>query len=569
MSLESLTLILVGMAVGGPLTLACAQLASRKSKTRRSTDSQQSESFIGSAGVCATSGEAPESQMVSLMYEDLGLAGQLELAELQEKYLEDLLAGRVSPPQPPKRRKRKRSSGPAISFDSESVQAKLEAKRLEVSGLREQLDSVKSRIQAAEQEREKELEKIRLKKAAELRDAILGSGDASSTPEAGEEQSASEILDEIKRRMSEQARDARLRRHLESSEIQARYLAEREIKVLAARSKVFREFESQKKRVAKIHSLEDSLVGVRNKVLSPISSVAKRFQKFGYELDPKLESAHERLSEKLNNANVAFRESQSLEEVLEERLKGFHADLEKWMQRAEYDVKEREVDELSDWSTEALDGAELDSIDREHAIKVLDSIKIRISNTELELRRLKLRNLFTEDYLSRAEAIVARISVVKELLEILPGSKVEKANRLDFVRIANAISELLQSIRPEETEPTTTLVSNLDKLEERVLRQYIRLAKNETDPLSPEELASLKQASEGTLNRFASLKTNEEEQKDAWENVYRKFVADGKEIAGSVAQTRVAQSERVIKTIDLATDAVIVLINGASVSMDS
>lgn len=65
------------------------------------------------------------------------------------------------------------------------------------------------------------------------------------------------------------------------------------------------------------------------------------------------------------------------------------------------------------------------------------------------------------------------------------------------------------------------------------------------------------------------LKSNEEEQKDAWENVYRKFVADGKEIAGSVAQTRVAQSERVIKTIDLATDAVIVLINGASVSMDS
>ncbi|MBX3139081.1 hypothetical protein KF707_22840, partial [Candidatus Obscuribacterales bacterium] len=208
------------------------------------------------------------------------------------------------------------------------------------------------------------------------------------------------------------------------------------------------------------------------------------------------------------------------------------------------------------------------SIDREHAIKVLDSIKIRISNTELELRRLKLRNLFTEDYLSRAEAIVARITVIKELLEILPGSKVEKENRLDFVRIADAISELLQSSSPEETEPTTTLVSNLDKLEERVLRQYIRLAKNET-PLSPEELSSLKQASEGTLNRFALLKSNEQEQKDAWESVYRKFEADGKEFAGKVAQTRLAQSERVIKTIDLATDAVVVLINCASISVES
>ncbi|MBX3073040.1 hypothetical protein KF728_13645 [Candidatus Obscuribacterales bacterium] len=506
--------------------------------------------------------------MVSLLYEDLGLAGQLELAELQEKYLEDLLAGRVSPPQPPKRRKRKRSSGPAISFDRESVQARLEAKRLEISGLREQLDSVNSRIHTAELEREKDLEKIRLKRATELRDAISASGDAPSISETGKEQNASEILDEIKQRMSEQAREARLRRHLEVSEIQARYRAEREIRVLAARSQVFREFESQKRRMAKIHSLADSLVGTRNKVLSPISSVAKRFQKFSYELDPKIETAHERLSEKLNSANVAFRESQSLEEVLEERLKRFHTELEKWMQRAEYDVKERAVDELSAWSTAALDGAELDSIDREHAIKVRDSIKIQISDTELELRRLKLRNLFTEDYLSRAEAIVARITVIKELLEILPGSKVEKENRLDFVRIADAISELLQSSSPEETEPTTTLVSNLDKLEERVLRQYIRLAKNET-PLSPEELSSLKQASEGTLNRFALLKSNEQEQKDAWESVYRKFEADGKEFAGKVAQTRLAQSERVIKTIDLATDAVVVLINCASISVES
>jgi len=504
--------------------------------------------------------------MVSLLYEDLGLAGQLELAELQEKYLEDLLEGRVSPPQPPKRRKRKRSSGPEISFDPESVQARLEEKRLEISGLREQLDSVNSRIHTAELEREKDLEEIRLKRATELRAA---SGDAASISETGKEQNASEILDEIKQRMSEQAREARLRRHLEVSEIQARYRAEREIKVLAARCKVFREFESQKRRVAKIHSLEDSLVGARNKVLSPISSVAKRFRKFSHELDPKLETAHERLSEKLNSANVAFRESQSLEEVLEARLKGFHTDLEKWMQRAEYDVKEREVGELSAGSTAALDGEELDSIDKEHAIKVRDSIKNRIGDTELELRRLKLRNLFAEDYLSRVEAIVARITVIKELLEILPGSKVEKANRLDFVRIADAISELLQSSRPEETEPTTTLVSNLDKLEERVLRQYIRLAKNETDPLSPEELSSLKQASEGTLNRFASLKSNEQEQRDAWENVYRKFEADGKEFAGKVAQTRVAQSERVIRTIDLATDAVVVLINCASISVES
>lgn len=481
------------------------------------------------------------------------LSSELELAELQEKHFEDLLRRNV-PISKPRKKKMRKLASETLHHDKEALQAKLEAKREEIRTIREQLEPINERLKLEQIEEEKELERVRLERANELLETITG--DPMGDSRVNGRKSSEEVIEEIAQSLRKRAEDLKVQRDSKTAKMKADFKADRELRVLSARAKAISEFEAKRKKAEELNALVD----FASAAVAPLVTVARRVQKLSYELDPKLESAHRRMTERLASANQSLRESLAMEDAIEARLKGGASaseviSISKPLAGLTLDAK---TEEEFKWSA---------TVSEEFEKLIQEAVDARSQTTELEsrqLRQLKLRNLFSEDYLSRVEAVVLRLTVVKDLLEILPG--IDKQNRLDFVRAADAVFEFLNITDRSDAEPPAPLIERVQLLEDRVLRQYIRLAKNEVPPLSEKEIKRLRDAGADALKNFASLKLSEQERLDSWQSVCEKVESEGKEFASEIARLRIAQSQRVIKTIDLSTDAVTVVINSVAVS---
>ena len=487
----------------------------------------------------------------------------LELAALQEKHLEDLLSGIGSCTRSKKKNKEKKKQKPGANLDVASIKARLSDKKSEIEDMKQRLLAHTAEIEGEDLDHQRSLETFKRSKAVELKKAIIG--DEGHSIGADEERTSADVISEIAIRIRERNTVSMIQRLCEENEVKAKFRAERELRVLAVKNKTLREIDARKKQSKNLERVSGHIYEVRSKALLPLQNAANRIQRIASVLKPGLTHAHRQMTEKLESAFLDLRESERLEENLEQTLEAHNLDYEKWARRAQYQpINSEGKDSKSEIDQDG--GAKFDPALMKSAAKLRDAAESRINSTAAELRKLKLRNSFAEDYLSRVEAIVIRLTVLKELLEIIPGEKMEKQIRVDFLQSLNTVLELILFKVPEDSEPSTTIAMRVDGLEERILRQCIKLAKLEASPMTASELENAKAASETVLDRFRSLRITEQKRLKFWECICEKHDAERKAFTAEVARVRIARSLRIIKTIDLSVNALTVVLNNSAVS---